>query len=217
MTSQKLKEVFVVDGSRTPFIKASGRPGPFSASDLAFAAGRSLLARQPFEPDKLDEVIIGCVIPGADETNISRIVGLRLGCSLSTPAWTVQRNCASGLQALDSAALNIATGRSNLVLAGGAEAMSRAPLLLNSFMLNWLSDWRFTRSLKERIPVLSHFRPYYVKPVIALTCGLTDPIVGMSMGQTAEKVACHFDISRDDMDEYSVRSHQWRAGAHEIG
>ena len=146
MKSKKLKDVFVVDGCRTPFIKACGRPGPFSASDLAFAAGRSLLARQPFEPDTLDEVIIGCVIPGPDEANISRIVGLRLGCRLSTPAWTVQRNCASGMQELDSTALNIAVGRSDLVLAGGAEAMSRAPLLLNRYMLNWLSDWRFARS-----------------------------------------------------------------------
>ena len=217
MKSKKLKDVFVVDGCRTPFIKACGRPGPFSASDLAFAAGRSLLARQPFEPDTLDEVIIGCVIPGPDEANISRIVGLRLGCRLSTPAWTVQRNCASGMQALDSAALNIAVGRSDLVLAGGAEAMSRAPLLLNRYMLNWLSDWRFARSFIGRLRVLGHFRPHYAKPVIALICGLTDPIVGMSMGQTAEEIAHHFDISRDEMDEYSVMSHQRLAIAQDSG
>lgn len=217
MKLKELKEVFVVDGSRTPFIKACGRPGPFSASDLAFAAGRSLLARQPFEPDDLDEVIIGCVIPGPDEANISRIVGLRLGCNLSTPAWTVQRNCASGMQALDSAALNIATGRSDLVLAGGTEAMSRAPLLLNRFMLNWLSDWHFARDLKGRIRVMSQLRPHYLKPVIALICGLTDPIVGMSMGQTAEEIAYHFDITRDEMDSYSVRSHQRLASAHDKG
>jgi acetyl-CoA C-acetyltransferase len=147
MKLKKLKEVFVVDGSRTPFIKACGRPGPFSASDLAFAAGRALLARQPFESEELDEVITGCVIPGADEANIARIVGLRLGCDLSTPAWTVQRNCASGLQALDSAAMSIAAGRSHLVLAGGTEAMSRAPLLLNQYMVHWLSEWHVANGM----------------------------------------------------------------------
>jgi acetyl-CoA C-acetyltransferase len=217
MKPRKLKDVFVVDGCRTPFIKACGRPGPFSASDLAFAAGRSLLARQPFEPDALDEVIIACVIPRPDEANISRIVGLRLGCRLTTPAWTVQRNCASGMQALDSAALNIAVGRSDLVLTGGAEAMSRAPLLLNQYMLNWLSNWRLAHSLVGRLRVLGHFRPHYVKPVIALICGLTDPVIGMSMGQTAEEIAHHFDISRDEMDEFSVMSHQRLANAQDNG
>ena len=143
MASKKFKEVFVVDGSRTPFIKARGKPGPFTASNLAFVAGRCLLARQLFKPEDLDEVILGCVIPGPDEANISRIVALRLGCNGSTPAWTVQRNCASGMQALDCAAMSIASGRSNLVLAGGTEAMSHSPFLLNRYMVEWLSDWRF--------------------------------------------------------------------------
>jgi len=77
------------------------------------------LARQPFEADAFDEVILGCVMSGPEEVNIARVVALRLQCGHHVPAWTVQRNCASGLQALDSAALNIATGRSDLVLAGG--------------------------------------------------------------------------------------------------
>ncbi len=217
MTLKNLKEVFVVDGSRTPFLKACGRPGPFSASNLAFAAARSLLARQPFEPEELDEVIIGCVIPGPDEANISRIVALRLGCEWSIPAWTVQRNCASGMQALDSAAMNIATGRSNLVLAGGTEAMSHAPLLFNRYMVNWLSDLRIARNIKKRLGVMSHFRPMYLKPVVALLCGLTDPIVDMSMGHTAEVLAYHFDISRDKMDAYSVQSHRRLANAQDKG
>jgi acetyl-CoA C-acetyltransferase len=217
MKQKKRKEVFVIDGSRTPFLKACGRPGPFSASDLAFSSGRSLLARQPFEPAELDEVIVGCVIPGADEANIARIVGLRLGCDQTTPAWTVQRNCASGMQALDSAAMSIAAGRSHLVLAGGTEAMSRAPLQFNRFMVNWLSDLRLARGLNRRVRVLSRFRPHYLKPVIALLCGLTDHIVGMSMGQTAEEIAQHFDISRDEMDAYSVSSHMRLARAHDSG
>ena len=101
------RPVFVVDGSRTPFLRARGKPGPFHASDLAFQAGRVLLYRQPFSAQDLDQVILGCVMPGPDEANIARVIALRLGCGKHVPAWTVQRNCASGLQALDSAAGNI--------------------------------------------------------------------------------------------------------------
>ncbi len=217
MRKPELKDVYVVDGARTPFLKAHGKPGPFAASDLAFAAGRALLARQPFEPAALDEVIIGCVIPAPDEANISRVAALRLGCGWCMPAWTVQRNCASGMQALDSAAVNIAAGRSHLVLAGGTEAMSRAPLLLNHGMVNWLSDFRSAKDLKKKIKAAIKFRPSFIKPVIALMCGLTDPIVGLNMGETAEELAHHFDISREEMDAYSVESHKRLANAQDRG
>lgn len=217
MGKPELKDVYVVDGCRTPFLKARGRPGPFASSDLAFAAGRALLARQPFEPAVLDEVIIGCVIPAPDEANISRVAALRLGCGWCMPAWTVQRNCASGMQALDSAAVNIAAGRSHLVLAGGTEAMSRAPLQLNHDMVNWLADFRSARDLKRKLRTVSRFRPSFIKPVIALICGLTDPIVGLNMGETAEELAHHFEISREEMDAYSVESHKRLANAHDQG
>ena len=86
------RPVYVVDGSRTPFLKARGKPGPFAAADLAVAGGNPLLARQPFSPDAFDEVILGCVMPSASEANIARVVALRLGCGERVPAWTVQRN-----------------------------------------------------------------------------------------------------------------------------
>ncbi len=217
MRKPELKDVYVVDGCRTPFLKAHGRPGPFASSDLAFAAGRALLARLPFEPAVLDEVIIGCVIPAPDEANISRVAALRLGCGWCMPAWTVQRNCASGMQALDSAAINIAAGRSHLVLAGGTEAMSRAPLQLNHDMVNWLADLRSARDLKRKLRAVSRFRPSFIKPVIALLCGLTDPVVGLNMGETAEELAHHFEISREEMDVYSVDSHKRLANAQDQG
>jgi len=73
-------DVFLVDGARTPFIKAKGKPGPFSASDLAVNAGKALLVRQPFKPSDIGEVVIGCVMPSPDEANIARVIALRLGC-----------------------------------------------------------------------------------------------------------------------------------------
>src|ERR1700693_1994168 len=125
------KGIYIIDGARTPFLKSRNRPGPFAASDLATQAGRALLVRQPFAPSELDEVILGCAAPAPDEVNIGRVVALRMGCGLKVPGWTVMRNCASGMQALDSAMANIRTGRSQLVLAGGTDALSRAPLLFS--------------------------------------------------------------------------------------
>lgn len=203
-----MRDVYIVDGARSPFIKAKGKPGQFSASDLAVNAGKELLQRQPFSPTEIDEVVIGCVMPSADEANIGRVIALRLGCGQTVPAWTVQRNCASGLQALDSAAKDIAMGRHDLVLAGGTEAMSRAPLLYNDGYINWLSGVMAARNWQAKLKAYAKFRPEYLKPVIALMRGLSDPLVNLSMGQTAENLAYRFNITREQMDQFALESHQ---------
>lgn len=212
-----IHEVFIVDGSRSPFLKAKGAPGPFTAANLAVATARPLLARMPFDPSVIDEVILGCVMPGPDEANIARVAALRLGCDQHMPAWTVQRNCASGLQALDSAAQSIAMGRSSLVLAGGVESMSHAPVLLANSMVAWLGQWAKARTFGARANTLLKLRPAYFKPIIGLLRGLTDPVVGLSMGQTAEVIAHRFGITREQMDTYAVRSHQRLANAIDNG
>src|SRR5262245_51313960 len=145
------KPVYVVDGARSPFLKSKNRPGPFAASDLATQAGRTLLARQKFAPDQLDEVILGCAAPSVDEVNIGRVTALRMGCGQKVPGWTVMRNCASGMQSIDSGIANILSGRSGLVLAGGVDALSRAPLLYNDKMVNWFSDLAATKTTSQRI------------------------------------------------------------------
>ncbi len=200
------RDVYIVDGSRTPFLKAKGI-GPFTGSDLAVAAGMTLLNRQPFSPTELDEVIIGSAMPGPDEANIARVVALRLGCGDKVPAFTVMRNCASGMQALDNAAMQIASGRSDLVLAGGTDAMSHAPLLFNQKMVSWLASWYAAKGFGQKVGLAVQFRPSYLAPVIALLRGLTDPIVGLNMGQTAEKIAYRFNITREQMDEFASQSH----------
>jgi len=203
-----LRDVYIVDGARTPFLKAQNKPRPFSASDLAVRAGRELLQRQSFAATDLDEVIVGCVMPSVNEANIARIISLRLDCGNKVPAWTVQRNCASGMQSIDSAAKDIATGRSNLVLAGGTDAMSRAPLLYNDEMTSWFAGIMSAKNWKMKLKEYVQFRPSYLKPVIALMQGLRDPLVNLSMGQTAENIAYRFHISRDQMDEFALASHQ---------
>ena len=203
--------VYIVDATRSPFLKAV-EPGPFSAADLAVQTGRHLLARQPFEAPVLDQVILGCAAPTPDEMNIARIVSLRLGCGHRVPAWSVHRNCASGMQAVDSAATDIATGRAGLVLAGGTEAMSHAPLLFHTEAVRWFARLNRSRGTVQRLRQLLRFRPGYLKPVIGLLRGLRDPVSGLSMGQTAEEVANRFGIDREAMDRYALDSHQ-RLGA----
>lgn len=201
------KPVYIVDGVRTPFLKMRGGRGPFSASDLAVQAAQALMLRQPFKASDFSEVIVGCAAPTPDETNIGRVVGLRLGTGHKVPAWTVMRNCASGMQAIDSAIANIQTGRSDLVLAVGTDALSRAPLLFSDKAVDWLARFNSAKSFGQKISTLKGFKLNYLAPVIGLLKGLTDPVVGISMGQTAENLAYKFGISRTEMDEYSARSH----------
>jgi acetyl-CoA C-acetyltransferase len=213
-----MQTIYVVDGARTPFLKAQKGPGPFAASDLATQAGRALLLRQPFLPSDLDEVILGCAAPSPDETNIGRMVALRLGCGKKVPGWTVMRNCASGMQAIDSAIANIQCGRSQLVLAGGVDALSRAPLLYSDAMVRWFAGMMSLRTVNQKIGHFLKLRPAaLLTPVIGLMKGLTDPVVGLLMGQTAENIAWRFGINRRQMDEFAVRSHQRAIAARQAG
>lgn len=201
--------VYLIDGARTPFLKARGGPGPFSASDLATQTGRALLLAQPFSPEDLDELIIGCAAPSVDETNIGRVVALRLGCGHSVPGWTVMRNCASGLQAIDSAIVNIQSGRSELVLAGGTDALSHTPLMYSPKMVRWFAGMAQKKGALNKAKHFGALPPKELfAPVISLLRGLTDPVVGLSMGQTAENLAHRFDIDRTTMDTFSARSHE---------
>lgn len=213
METKNNREVYIVDGARTPFMKAKSKPGTLSASDLAVNAGRELLAKQAFAPTEIGEVVLGCVMPSENEANIARVVALRLGCGKSVPAMTVQRNCASGMQALDCAMQDIRAGRHDIVLAGGTEAMSRAPLLYNQGMVNWMAGMWGARTFPEKLKQILRFRPANLVPIIALLKGLTDPLYNLNMGQTAEIVADHFNISRLAMDTFALESHSRVAAA----
>ena len=217
MAEPQSRRVYVVDGARTPFLKARKGLGPFSGGDLAVAAGRPLVTRQPFDPDAFDEVIVGAAMPSAAEANIGRVVALRLGCGDKVPAWTVMRNCASGLQALDSAYMNIVAGRSSLVLAGGTDAMTHTPLMYGPAMVNWFAAWSAAKSFGQRSTLATQFKLAYLAPVLAIVQGLTDPIVKLSMGSTAEIVADRFGITRQQMDEFAVESHRRLAFAQDNG
>ncbi|MGH6677189.1 MAG: beta-ketoacyl synthase N-terminal-like domain-containing protein, partial [Xanthobacteraceae bacterium] len=207
----------MVDGSRTPFIKARGRPGPFTPVDLAVQCGRPLLLRQPFPPEAFDQVILGCVNVIADEMNPARVAALRLGMGEAMTAFTVQINCGSGMQSIDTAYRYIQDGVSDLVLAGGAESLSHAPLVFNRRAVNWYARMFGARNFGARLSALLSLRPAFLKPVIGLERGLTDPITNLNMGQTAELVGHLFHITRRQADEYAAESQRRLATAQKSG
>ena len=209
--------VYIVDGARTPFLKARSGPGPFTPVDLAVQCGRPLLLRQPFAPDAFDQVILGCVNVIADEQNPARVAALRLGCGSQMTAFTVAINCGSGMQSIDTAFRYIREGSSDLILAGGAEALSHAPLVLKQSAVEWLAALQGAKSPLDKAKAASGFRPDMLQPIVGLERGLTDPITDLGMGQTAEILAHDFDISREAADAYAVESHHRLAKAQSEG
>ena len=211
------RPVYIVDGSRTPFLKARSGPGPFTPVDLAVQCGRPLLARQPFAPDAFDQVILGCVNVIADEMNPARVAALRLGMGEAMVAFTVQINCGSGMQSIDTAYRYIRDGGADLILAGGAEALSHAPLVWSQQGVRWFAGLAGARGVLAKLAAAAKLRPSYVKPIIGLERGLTDPITELNMGQTAEVVGHLFGITRAQSDAYAVESHHRLARAQAEG
>lgn len=209
--------VYIIDGSRTPFLRAAGAPGPFTPVDLAVQCGRPLLARQPFAPEAFDYVILGCVNVIADEMNPARVAALRLGMGETMRAFTVQINCGSGMQSIDSGYRLIEGGQAELILAGGAEALSHSPLVFSQQAATWFGKFATARSPWQKLAALGGFRPGMAKPIIGLERGLTDPITDLSMGRTAEIIGHAFGITRQQADAYALESHQRLARAQEDG
>jgi acetyl-CoA C-acetyltransferase len=179
--------------------------------------GRPLLLRQPFPPDAFDQVILGCVNVIADEMNPARVAALRLGMGETMTAFSVQINCGSGMQSIDTAYRYIRAGDADLILAGGAESLSHAPLVFSNKAVNWYGQLFAARALGARASAMLAFRPDYLKPIIGLERGLTDPITELNMGQTAELVGHLFNITRRQADEYAAESQQRLAAAQKNG
>ena len=198
----------IVDGLRTPFCKAGTELASLSAVELGRQVANALLTRTGVDPALIDEVIFGCVAQPMDAANIARVIALRAGIPQEVPAMTVQRNCASGFQALLSADLRLQAGRGSVFLVGGAESMSQVPLLLSQEMGEKLAALSKARTTMKRLAALTEFRPGDFHPVPGLQLGLTDPVSGLNMGETAEGLARELDLSREAQDAFALRSHQ---------
>jgi acetyl-CoA acetyltransferase family protein len=203
----------IVGGARTPFVKSWGALRHVPAQELGRIAAAEALARSTIDPADLDEVILGNVAQPADATNLARVVALRANVPKAIPAYTVNRNCASGIQAVTDAALRIETGRADLILAGGAESMSRIPFLFQDETRELMMSALRARGAVRRLAAWLRLRPRNFKPVVGLEVGLTDPVAGLNMGETAEVLAKRYEISREEQDRFALRSHQRAAQA----
>ncbi len=212
-TNRRARDMAVVAGLRTPFCKVNGALQGATAADLAAFAFRELLDRTDIARSEIDEVILGCAGPDAREANVARVAALRCGLPETTPAVTVMRNCASGMEAVMAAKQKLAAGEGEVFLVGGAESMSNFPLMMGPKLVRFFQRMGKARTLGQRLSAMAAFRPSSLKPRIAIVEGLTDPTTGLMMGNTAERVAQRFGVDRAAMDAYALESHQRAAAA----
>jgi acetyl-CoA C-acetyltransferase/acetyl-CoA acyltransferase len=211
----KNSRLVIVDGVRTPFCKAGTELASFGADELGRIAVNALLTRTGLDPELVDEVIFGCVAQPADATNVARVIALRAGIPESVPAMTVQRNCASGCEAVTLAQERLLAGRGSIFIVGGTESMSNIPFLFKQRTAEKFSRLSRAKGLGQRLQSMAAFRPSDFLPRIGLMLGLTDPVCGMNMGETAEVLAREFGINRDEQDAFALESHKRAVAARE--
>ncbi len=192
-----MKEVVIVNPVRTPVGAHGGALRDKRAQDLAEIVFRAVLEQTGLDPAALDEVILGNIGQPSDAANIARVAALMAGVPIEVPAFTVQRNCASGMQSITSACQAIQAGDGEIYLCGGTESMSNIPYILKK------ARWGY----KLRHGELTD----------ALWEGLTDPICNQVMGRTAENLAEKYDISREAQDEFAIQSHKRAFMAQRMG
>ncbi len=203
-----MKRIAVIDGVRTPFIKSWTLFDKVPAQKLGALCVTELLQRTEIDPNLIDEVILGCVSQPIEAANVARVVSLQAGIPKSKRAYTVHRNCASGFEALTSAVEKISIGFDTIVVAGGTESMSNAPLIFSKEAAGLFMQLQKAKSFGEKLGVMAKFRPKHFAPVPALQLALTDPACGLNMGQTAEVLAKKFAISRERQDAFALESHK---------
>ncbi len=206
-------DIAIVEGVRTPFVKAFGPLAAVQAHQLGRIATQALLRRAGLAPDRVDQVVFGNVVLPADAANIARVIALLSGIPQDRIAHTVQRNCASGMEAITTAAQLIQLGEARTVVAGGTESMSQVPLLYNQEASALFQRLGRAKSWWQRLRTLLKFRPRHFRPVPALKLGLTDPVCGLIMGETAEVLAEEWHVSRQEQDEFALESHRRAADA----
>ncbi len=197
--------------------KAGGKFKALQADALGSRIVREAMLRSPVGFDEIDEVIIGNVAQPIHAANIARVIALRAGFPESTPAVTVHRNCASGMESITTAAARIHAGEGKVYLCGGVESMSNIPLVYSRKMTRLFERLSRSKTALDRVRALFGFRPAFLKPIVGLMSGLTDPVSGLLMGSTAEVLARDFGISRKQQDSFSLKSHQKALKARESG
>jgi acetyl-CoA acyltransferase len=208
MPASNGRRVGVIAGCRTPFARAGTVLKDARAVDLARHAARELLHRTELDPAEVDEVIFGQVIPSVLVPNIGREVSLLPQFRKEIPAYSVNRACASANQAITAGHDQIALGHADVVIAGGAESLSEIPILASRRLADILVEAGKAKTLGARLRTFSRIR---LRDLIPVTPAIAEPSTGMTMGQSAEKMAKENGITREDQDRWALRSHRLAA------
>ena len=203
-----MKTVYLVDGKRTPQVKSGTEIKDLPLPYLGVGLVRDIMDRTSIGYDEIDEIIVGNTGAPAKFPNIGRIIGLEAGLHKKIGGYTVHRNCASGLEAVSQGFVKIMSGRSELILAGGVESMSQMPLIFSKELTEAFIELMKAKSVTQKLAVLKTIKLKHLAPVIAIEQGLTDPFCGINMGQTAELLSREFEITREQQDEFALRSHE---------
>lgn len=206
-------DIAILEGIRTPFAKAFGPLASVPAQELGRAVTSTVLERAGLKPAQVDQVVFGNVASPPEAANVARVIALMAGIPQDRIAHTVHRNCASGIEAIATAAQLIQLGEAKTVVAGGTESMSRIPLLYSEEATQRFLDLAKAKGWWQRIKAMARFRPSHFKPIPGVKLGLTDPVSGLIMGETAEVLADDFGITRQQQDEYALDSHRKAAAA----
>jgi len=209
------RSVVVLDGVRTPFCKSWGVLKEVPADELSRITIAEAMARIDLDPAEVDEVVIGNIAQPAESTTLARVAALKGGIPRRVPAFTVNQNCGSGMQAIVSAWHRIEAGLADVVVAGGVESMSRIPLQFDLAFTEDLMRLRKARTPLGRLAALWRVPLRHLKPIAALEVGLRDAVSGLNMGETAELLARRFHISREDQDAFALESHRRAVAARE--
>jgi acetyl-CoA acetyltransferase family protein len=212
-----MKDVVIIGGFRTPYAKAGTALKDVSPVDLGAAVIKEVVERTGIDPELVDEVIVGNAGMPAEAANIARVIALRAGIPERIPAYSVQRNCASGMQAVAGAVTQIRAGMSEIVLVAGVESMSGYAFYTSKRLKNVFTAIGRAKSFGAKAAAALSLRPRDFMPVIGLNLGLTDPVSGLNMGQTAEVLVRDFGITRREQDEFSLQSHRRWTAANEAG
>jgi len=193
-----MRNVYLTASVRTPIGRFGGSLASWTAADLGVAAARASIERAGLRPDQVQQSIWGCARQAGGGPNVARQITYRTEVPETVPAFTVNQACGSGLQAIILAAQQIMLGQAEVVLAGGSESMSRVPYFAEG------ARWGMRMGQTELVDGM--YRD-----------GFNDPLSGLVMGETAENLARRYEISRDEQDEYAVRSQQRAQAAVESG
>ena len=208
------RRVAVVSGLRTPFVKSAGVFRRLSALDLARFAVSELLARSDVDPTAVDLLVYGQVVVSPQTPNIAREVVLGTGLPRTVDAYSVSRACATSTQALVEACRAIRLGEADVAIVGGADSLSRPPITYQDRVIDALMDANGARDFRGRALPFLRLRPRDLAPKPP---ALKEPSTGLTMGESAEKMAKENHIPREEQDAFAVRSHRRAAAAWDDG